>query len=53
MQERLTEAASEFTKIKDISSAMYGDARLQYDYFLAYLDFYKGGSFTQARALSA
>ena len=57
MQERVTEAVTEFKKIqdKDFGDA-YGDARIQYDYIKAYLDFYvcgKSGSldFTDARAI--
>lgn len=55
MQERVTEAVSEFKKITDITDE-YGDARIQYDYIKAYLDFYicgKTGSleFKDARAI--
>ena len=42
MQERISEAVSEFVKITDIND-IYGDAQLQYDYIKAYLDFYQCG----------
>lgn len=57
MQERVTEAVTEFNKIKEKDlSDVFGDARIQYDYIKAYLDFYicgKSGSleFTDARAI--
>lgn len=55
MQERITEAVTEFGKIK-LDADVYGEARIQYDYIKAYLDFYvcgKSGSldFTDARAI--
>lgn len=58
MQERVTEAVDEFRKIRDpqdLNDAR-GDARMQYDYIKAYLDFYicgKTGSleFKDARAI--
>jgi len=42
MQERVTEAVSEFRKIADLSD-IYGEAQLQHDYIKAYLDFYECG----------
>lgn len=60
MQERITEAVTEFAKIKEETDLQgdggYGDARIQYDYIKAYLDFYvcgKEGSiaFPAARAI--
>lgn len=58
MQERVTEAVAEFAKIRDPEDLNdpRGDARLQYDYIKAYLDFFicgKNGSleFKDARAI--
>lgn len=57
MQERVTEAVAEFKKIRDSDfGEKRGDARIQYDYIKAYLDFYicgKNGSldFTDARSI--
>lgn len=42
MQERIKEAIQEFRKIKDLNIER-GAAQLQYDYILAYLDFYECG----------
>lgn len=55
MQERVTEAVTEFGKIEETED-VYGEARIQYDYIKAYLDFYvcgKEGSltFTHARQI--
>jgi len=58
MQERVTEAVAEFAKIRDPEDLndQRGDARMQYDYIKAYLDFFicgKSGSleFKDARAI--
>jgi hypothetical protein len=57
MQERVTEAVAEFGKIQESDlSDPFGNARIQYDYIKAYLDFYvcgKSGSleFKDARAI--
>ena len=40
MQERVKEAITEFKKIDSSFSEAFGEARMQYDYIKAYLDFY-------------
>ena len=55
MQERVSEAVTEFKKIDGLSD-MFGEAQIQYDYIKAFLDFYicgQSGSrdFKEARAV--